>query len=211
VLYYDSHVESHLPDDIDPVDKEIHDYRWMPYLVTNYRLATEASLVPGILAEYRLGNSFDGPPQVTRIEPDLNLPWGGGRDAQFGDMAKHPFYELRQPGDTYFIDNHTSLLRGQIKADYTENYQFRVSPDDSVVILIDGKEAVPYTWYSGNARSAGTLCAPFPMVAGKWVDIEVRHVQQVRTGSHLWVKWSSQSTPEQNIPSSNLRAKKAPW
>ena len=207
VLYFDGHVGSVDEDSIDPVSKDIHDYWWMPALQGRQGYDSSLGTVPGLKGEYYLGGmNFSGTPAATAIAFDLNLPFGAGYDNQYGDMQKHPLYPFRRSGDKYFEDPHTTKLTGQIRADYSGDYRLRVYSDDQCWVTIDGKQVYAYG-YTGPISNGGHLGDPFPMVAGKWVDIEVKHNNDPRTGTYLMVKWSSSSVPEQNIPPANLRCK----
>ena len=206
VLYFDGHVATMDADSIDPTVQQIHDYWWMPTIRHQTYIPDQVSK-PGLKAEYWLGAmNFSGSPAATSITPDLNLPFGAGYDNRYGDMEKNPLYSLRSGSDTYFMDPHTSKFTGQIKADFDENYQLRVGSDDQCWISIDGTQ-VYNGGYTGGIGGGGSLSSPFPMSSSKWVDITVQHNNNPRTGTYLYVKWSSPSTPEQMIPSKNFRLK----
>jgi len=208
VLYYDAHVSQQAIDDIDPVSKDIHDYWWMPYIREKYQAASEI-YIPGLKSEYRLGAyNYSGSPTVTRIEKDLNLPWGGGVLGGYSDAAKNPLFGMNADKD-YYKDPHTVVLKGEIAANYSENYQLRVSSDDACQVTINGQvvaDVPPYTW-TGPPQNNGKQFAPFAMEGGKWVPIEVRFCNDRRVGTHMWIRWSSPSTAEQFIPNGNLRVK----
>jgi mannan endo-1,4-beta-mannosidase len=144
------------------------------------------SYVPGLKAEYFDGsNNWSGAPVFTQVDPHLNFPWT-------------PNNLANPPGPESFSVRWT----GQIKADFTENYTLHVSHDDGTWIEINGVQVFNNGgWCNTSTFQNGTS---FPMTAGQWVSITVR-MTEGGGGDHIGVKWSSPSTPQQFIPSANLR------
>ncbi len=206
VLFFDGHVDTRDLDSIDPVVTDLHDYWWMP-TIKRFLADVSTTDFPGLLAEYRLGAmNFDGSPTATNITPDLNLPFGAGYDNKYGDMEKNPLFPYRRAGDNYFEDPHTSMFKGQIRFPQTDSYRLRIGSDDQCWVTIDGKQ-VYAKGYTGGIGNGGQLSDPFTMEGNKWYDIEVRHNNNPRTGTYLYVKWTSSSIPEVMIPASAFRLK----
>jgi hypothetical protein len=155
----------------------------------------------GLLATYYTG-SWSGKSE-TRIDKSLYLPFGG-----CGPDIWNSTYNVPLPGASA---NNSRPLKsakwvGQIKGDKDGTYTFHTNVDDRAWIFINGKQVARVS--QGYANKNYVDSDPVPMKAGQWVDIEVRFEEQ-GVGSPSWmrIQWSSNSMPQGNIPSSNLRTK----
>ena len=153
----------------------------------------------GLCGEYRPGaNNFAGEP-VSRIDADLRYPYGTGDACEAAADAggKHQYWF---PGG---VNYQSVVWTGQIKADYTEDYQFHMSYDDGTVLLIDGATVFSHVGhvYSNCIIAVGS---PVPMSEGEWVDIMLTNVNYSGPGQ-VRLKWSSPSVPIEDVPTDNFR------
>ena len=147
-------------------------------------------------------SSFGGE-SGTRPDPTLYLPFGGG-----GSDIWNSTYDIPLPGASA---NNSRPLKsakwvGQIKADKDGTYIFHTNVDNVAWIFVDGKQIAHVS--QGWGWKHYVASDPVNMKAGEWVDIEVRFEEE-GVGSPSWIRvqWSSDSMPQGNIPSSNLRFK----
>jgi hypothetical protein len=159
------------------------------------------------MAEYRADTiRFEGAPTLIRVDPSLNLPFGSGAGANTQPSPSglpYPFPpENRVSQDRNgngLVDCAFSVVfRGKIKADYSENYTFRVRHDDQVWVFVNGTEV--FNNYCCGEFDGKTI----PMVAGEWVPIEIMFFNDRWSNDYLEVKWRSPSTPLQHIGPANL-------
>ena len=155
--------------------------------------------ITGLWGAYRPGiENFSGTPAACRIDADLFYPYGTGNACEAGDKGGPHQYWF--PGGT----NYQSVMwTGQIRAGYSEDYQFYMSYDDGTTLIIDGVtllNATGHTW-SNCQVAAGS---PLPMVAGEWVDITLTNVNYSGPGQ-VRLLWESPSVPREDVPSANFR------
>jgi hypothetical protein len=155
----------------------------------------------GLTATYYTGSW--GGESGTRIDKSLYLPFGGG-----GPDIWNSTYSIPLPGASA---NNSRPLKtakwvGQIKADKDGTYIFHTNVDNHAWVYIGGKQVSMVRMGNGNKNYVDS--DPVPMKADEWVDIEVRF-EEAGVGSPSWIRvqWSSNSMPQGNIPSSNLRIK----
>ena len=162
----------------------------------------------GLTAVYYTGH-WDGE-SATRIDNTLYLPFG--QKEAFGVPYNVPL-PGSSPDNAYPL--HSVTWTGKIKSDFSEPYDFYLASDNEAWVRINGKEVLS-RHVSGWAiiKQFSKTAKPVPMVAGKWVNIEVRLVNYIKTGgnpnhnpAHIIVEWSSPSTPRGKIPCENLRPK----
>ena len=197
VLFNDGHVENLIAYTIDPCVDKLHRYYWCPDGACE---DTGPTAPCGLLAEYRYRtHSWGGSPTVTRIDTTTGFPFGtagGGRSS-----GPHPFARPTYDPSSHF----TAVWRGQITADYTESYRFRVSHDDGMWMTIDGRNVHSRgSWTGGPSSSRLNNGGPISMTAGVPVDIEIKLHQRFYGGNHMWIKWSSPSQAEEYIKCDNL-------
>lgn len=221
VLYFDGHVDRLGPSDTDPCDGgdvvgglggqsgsgtaiSTSEYRtdWVPtrYVPND----PEEQSIPGLLAEYRAtpnattpGN-WDGPPDRKRVDLDLNSPFGSGY-ANGPQGANYPSNPLPNPQQAF-----TVTWRGQIRAPQSGEYRLWVSHDDFCWITVYGQQVYADTWWNGPPFTYDPS-TPLTLVAGEWVDIEVKLHQWMQGGNHLRVQWEGPGVARQDIPRDAFR------
>ena len=196
VLHFGGHVDSHPADDIDPTSSQIHDYWWMPTLQQQGGLIS-AHLPKGLKGEYRLGTeNWSGTPTVTRIDTDLEFPFGNSGNGNAGDPLI-PFY----PSGNRLMSVHWT---GMVRSDATETYTFLVDHDDGCTITINGKQIYSYTGWHWTALGTWAACTPIVLNAGEWVSLDIT-VTNYNGPYAFGLEWQSPTKPQQPIPSSNFQ------
>jgi len=210
-LYADGHVAGRGPMDLDPVSHDIRGSMWTPRRTrSSPSFGTPENHEPGLLAEYWsdrwVVDGFGGPPDVVRVDPSLNLPFGNSDGhATWPSPSGHPFpfpqYRTSHDhnGNGRVDCSFSARWTGYIKADYSERYNFRVRHDDHCWVFIDGQQ-VFYRYCCGWANGGS-----IQMQAGVWVPIEIRFDNDRWRHDYLEVQWQSPSTPLQHIGPNNLR------
>lgn len=195
VLYYDGHVAARTFDEIDPCVEMIHDYWWLP---ERYEGGGSGSDAPcgegntgGLLAEYRSGKENFTGPAVTRIDSDMNHPFGG----QYSNFTI-------PEGVTQVF---SGIWKGKVFADESGEFTFYVSHDDGCTVTVNGSTIYSLT---GHTWIHETIYAPTQSVyleAGQPVDIEITLVNYAGP-THLGLKWTrtGSSAEPTFVPSSNL-------
>jgi len=200
ILKFDGNVQRLAPEEINPYDKavgvEICTRLWRPMLDCGGELASQLS-IPGLLAEYR-DTGWTGTPRKSRIDSDLNMPFGSG----FGGGPLGPDY----PNNPMPVASQifTVIWRGQIRAPQSGQYGFFVSHDDYCWITINGQQIYAGTWWNGGPWG-WTASSSISLVAEQWVDIEVKLHQAFTGGNHLRVQWEGPGVTRQDIPQSAFR------
>ncbi|MCG8585594.1 MAG: DUF1559 domain-containing protein [Pirellulales bacterium] len=153
----------------------------------------------GLRGEYRLGvEQFTGTPDDCRRDDDLYYPYGTGNACEAGDKGGTGQYWF--PNDTNFK---SVVWTGQIRAEYTEDYQFYLSYDDGTSLIIDGATVFSHTGHVwSNCMIA--VGSPVAMTAGQWVDFELSNSNHSGPGQ-VRLQWESASVPREDIPSSAFR------
>ena len=152
----------------------------------------------GLSGEYVLGAQT-----ATRTDALMRLPFGSGVSAMYG-IGPNP------PSPLTSIINITATWTGQIKADYSEDYQFWVIVDNKVTVYLDGTlmvlDQTTGNWGNGPGHVSRVYqgLAPVAMTAGQWRDIEIRF-EDWGGESHFWLMWESASTPRGDISSCNMQ------
>ncbi len=177
-----------VPVDLDEVILSSHATHWVP--MRKGCSPSDNDLGNGLFAEYRAGvEVWTGTP-FTRIDFDLNKPFGG------------QYSGLNLP---ISAERNTVSIRwtGMIRAEHSETYTFYVGHDDACTLRINGVElygVAGHRWVNEpTLRATDTV----DMTAGEKVDIEVTLVNYDGP-SHIELHWESPSTPRAPVPSSNL-------
>lgn len=209
ILAYDGHVSKYIPSDVNPYDTSKGDANksrfWRPKRGCSQYAANLDCTKGGLVGEYRADTiGFTGSPTLIRVDPGLNRPFGDGNGSAGNPSPSglaYPF-PVRISNDTNgngFADCAFSVVwRGKIKADYSENYTFRVRHDDQVWVYVNGIEV--FNNYCCGEFDGKTI----PMVAGQWVPIEIKFFNDRWAHDYLEIKWRSPSTPQQHIGPTNL-------
>ena len=153
----------------------------------------------GLMGEYRTGvENFTGTPDACRVDEDLFYPYGTGDACEANDKGGKKIYWF--PGGV----NYTSVVwTGQIRADYTEEYQFHLSYDDGTTLIIDGATVFSHTGHVFS-NCIVPVGSPVAMTAGQWVDIELSNSNHSGPGQ-VRLQWESASVPLADVPASAFR------
>lgn len=191
VLFFDGHVSTSGPWPLDPYEpargpQAVAEY-WEPAAGAK---GDEDDCGKAFLGTYYLSQNWTGP-SVTRKETTLHLPFG---NPPFFGVP----YDIPLAGSTKTNPSPlgSSKFTGRLKVPDTDLYTFHVSVDNEC-----------YAWLNGNLilhRLAGgpamvvqyQASSTVPLVGGKWIDFDIRHVEyHITTPSHLSVKYSTATDP----------------
>jgi hypothetical protein len=204
-LFEDGHAESFTAPQIDPCVDFLQKHYWLPLRRQDGVSVYGSGGGPsgwggcgggGLYAEYRPGTNNLSGDAGTRIDPTLNFPYGGPSPASFN----LPITPVSEGGRTHTFTVHWT---GQIHADYSELYTFHVSHDDHCVIIIDGQTIYSLTGWKWTSHTTWVQTTPIMMYAGQCMTIDIVQMNYNGDG-HFSLKWSSPSTPLQDIPTTNL-------
>ncbi|GET42875.1 DUF4347 domain-containing protein [Microseira wollei] len=118
--------------------------------------------------------------KFTRTDPTVNFNWGkGSPDASIGK------------------DSFSVRWTGQVLADYTENYTFFTTPDDTAKLWINGQQIIDAT--RRGQEASGTI----RLNAGQRYDVRLEYVEN-NADARVNLSWSSPSQSKQIIPQSRL-------
>jgi len=193
VLYFDGHVETNSPGELDPY-VATNDFRnlWKPERGGCQGICDccEGGTAGGLFAEYRADiENFSGP-AVTRIDKTLTTPFGG----QFSGIS----VPVDTGGSNVFSGRWTGLIRPDASGDYT----FYVGHDDGCTVRINGQliySVTGWRWISGSFDAS----TPVTLTAGMCVPIEVTLVNYGGP-TYLDVQWAPPGKTMQIIPPANL-------
>ena len=166
-----------------------------------------AGYVNGLYGEYRMGQwnfGFDpatAEPFVARIDLDMNEPYGGNFVP-----CDHP---AENPPNCW--DPHGAKWVAEIRAPFSEDYQFYIARDDATRVIIDGQtvmDSLVAVWDPPGALPV-PVGDPVPMTECQWVPIEILNGEAWGI-SFIKIQWSSFSTPLQDIPTENFRTTPLP-
>jgi len=196
-LFFDGHVETMVPDTIDPCAEPYDEY-WEPYRGPGEDDGYCSR--PGLWGEYwqqrKWGDGFSGTPDVARIDPGLNLPFGqasGGNVTDSPSGLPYPFpgnrssSQVSTPFGNRVMCAFLARWTGYIRADRSETYSFRIRHDDHCTITIDGQQV--FNRYCCQWADGGSLM----MVADEWVPIEICFDNDRWSDDYLEVQWKSSS------------------
>jgi prepilin-type processing-associated H-X9-DG protein/prepilin-type N-terminal cleavage/methylation domain-containing protein len=204
-LFFDGHVERKAPRDIDPYDplrgEQIAAESWRPYLGCSNGPDTGGDGGCGLRGEYYADGDWVGTP-VVRIDSTINLPFG---NSNFFGVPYNVPLPGASPGSAAPLKSAT--WQGQIKAESSGNYVFHLSCDNEAWLTINGQEVLHRSAGGAGMVVQFEASAPIPMVAGRWVDIELRWREcGVGSPSHVAVRWSTGGGQPSDIPGCNLRS-----
>ncbi len=94
----------------------------------------------GLFAEYFRNETLAGGPAITRVEPEVNFPWGDGGPARLGQT-----------------DHFSARWTGTITAPESGSYQLGVTSDDGSFLWLDGKLLVDNGGTHGMVIKSATV------------------------------------------------------
>ncbi len=161
--------------------------------VTTGRVKSAAAFQPQVLQSYQglldvgdglRGEYFDNNNfttlRFTRTDPTINFNWGKGSPASSIDK-----------------DSFSIRWTGQVLADYTENYTFFTTPDDTARLWINGQQIINST--RRGQEASGTI----RLNAGQRYDVRLEYVENT-SDARVNLSWASSSQSKQIIPQSKL-------
>lgn len=207
VLYYDGHVEQHVPPKVNPyASVEILDQLWRPTRPCDASGGGGADAGCGVYATYYTGN-WAGE-SADRLDGTLHVPFGS--PPFWGVDWNIPLPGSNTTGwDTGSFGSAT--WTGKIKADTTGEHTFHVACDNEAWLMVNGQQLLHRL--AGNSGGCPTCVdtyeasTPIHLTAGEWVSIEVR-LKELTPGvspSHVSVKWQVGTGAQSAIPCLNLR------
>jgi chitodextrinase len=135
----------------------------------------------GLTGEYFNDTFLSGTP-VVRIDKVMNLNFGTGSPIAGIDPTT---YSVR--------------WTGQVLAPKTERFTFHVTSDDGVRLKVNGQTLIERFSGTGPQSNFGFI----DLVRGQKYDIQIEYLNQVGAG-FMRLMWSSQTTPLQVVPVTNL-------
>ncbi len=139
----------------------------------------------GLLGQYWSNQvaTFNGAPALTRTDAVINFNWGGtGPDPSVGSS------------------NYTIKWTGMVQPQFNETYTFYTSSDDGVRLYVNGQLLI--NAFVSEAPSLWS--ANIPLKAQQYYNIEMDYFHETGGGAGAALYWSSPSTPQEIIPSSQL-------
>jgi len=133
----------------------------------------------GLRGEYFDNNNFTNS-RFTRTDPTVNFDWGRG-----------------SPASSIGRDTFSIRWTGQVLADYTENYTFFSTPDDTARLWINGQQIINST--RRGQEASGTI----RLNAGQRYDVRLEYVEN-NADARVNLSWASPSQSKQIIPQSKL-------
>lgn len=141
----------------------------------------------GLLGTYE--DRFGG--NAVRVDPVIDFNWGIGR-----------------PHPEVAVDQFEVAWTGQLRADFSEQYEFSITSDQGARLWI-GEELVIDDWTSSATHTA---TGSKTLEAGKWYDLRIEYFDEAGS-AEVDLKWSSERQTGADqfaiVPSTNLRASKA--
>ena len=110
----------------------------------------------GLKAEYFPNKELEGPPVVTRIDPEVNFDWGTSNPA---------------PGMP--ADDFSARWTGKLVPNMTGKYRFGAIADDGVRVYLDGK-LIAEDW---TEHAPATVTGEVTLEAGKSYDIKMEYYE----------------------------------
>lgn len=200
VLYYGGHVETAVPEDINPyISNELLTRKWKPKQACDL---TGEELGCGCTGKYYTG--WWSGESSTRIDTTLHMPFGG---AFFG----FDYWNIPLPGSNANGWNTGSFGSGtwtaSLKVPDNGTYTFHIACDNEAWLYVNGAQLIHRNTGGANGVVTYQSSAAISLTKGEIVDIEVR-LRELTPGSspsHVSVKWESENTALENIPCQALQ------
>ena len=139
----------------------------------------------GLLGQYWSNHigSFVGTPTLVRTDAVVNFNWGStGPDPSIGSS------------------NYTVKWTGMVQPQFNETYTLYTSTDDGVRLIVNGQTLVN----AFVSESPSLWSASITLTAQQYYNIEMDYFHEGGGGAGAALLWSSPSTPQATIPSSQL-------
>lgn len=138
----------------------------------------------GLRGDYFNNQIVAGTPALSRTDPTVNFNWGTG-----------------SPGSPVNSDHFSVRWIGQVKPQFSETYTFYVSTDDGVRLWVNNQLMVDKWSNQSGAEWSNTIF----LIGDSNYNIRMDYYDNSGNAeAHL--KWSSNSTPKQIVPMSQLYA-----
>lgn len=197
VLFFDGHVETLLPADIDPYNA---DGTPNNEHIDTYWKATKTGCLGSEPASATTGSIIVNGITYTVYYTSVNTPFGGGA------LSSVP-YNIPVPGgsSTFSWPLSVATFTGKIKATTTGSYYFALSVDNNAKLVIGGTTVINRNagGYAG-VRQYEVSAAPVNMVGGVWYPYVIDYQELSSPNnppgppgspSHLSIKWSTDAPP----------------
>jgi GH35 family endo-1,4-beta-xylanase len=161
------------------VDNKKRSYRQVHLEALEPRMVMAAGI--GLTAQY-YNNSDLTALVLTRVEPNVNFNWGAG-----------------SPSTSIGAETFSARFSGQVEADFTETYTFKVTADDGARLYVNGQLLID-RW--STSVSAGAS-ASINLIAGRRYDIQLDYKENTGNAS-VKLEWSRAGTPLTVIPTGSL-------
>ncbi|MDE3248500.1 MAG: T9SS type A sorting domain-containing protein [Bacteroidota bacterium] len=160
-------------------------------IIPSSQLYPEAPAVAGVglLGTYFDGKTLSGTPLLTRTDPTVNMEL---------TYTKQPVVMSPAPGIVP-EDQFSVRWTGKIQAQYSELYRFYTVSDDGVRLWVNGQLLVDNWVDQGTTEKNGTIA----LTAGQQYDIVIEYYENAGEAV-CQLLWSSNSTPKQVVPRSQL-------
>ena len=136
----------------------------------------------GLLGRYVNSMNPNDVSELTRTDSRVDFNWGyGSPDASIG------------------ADHFSVRWIGQVQAQFSETYTFYVTADDGVRLWVNGVLLIDAWWDQGATEYSHAMS----LVGGEKYDIRLEYYENSGNAS-AELNWSSDSTPKQLIPKSQL-------
>lgn len=134
----------------------------------------------GLHGEYFDNQDLSGL-RFTRLDPTVDFDWNSS-----------------SPSSSIGPSTFSVRWTGRVQAQHSETYTFHTTTDDGVRLWVNGEPLIS-RWTQGVWESSGTIS----LVAGVRYTITMEYFEWVGN-AHAHLRWSSQSTPDQVIPTTQL-------
>jgi beta-glucosidase len=121
----------------------------------------------GLKAEFFANKNLEGPPVLTRIDPEVNFDWGTG-----------------SPGPEVPVDEFSARWTGKLVPAVCGKYQFGAIADDGVRVYLDGK-LIAEDW---TDHAPTTVTGEVNLEAGKTYDLKMEYYEN-KVGAVAKLVW----------------------
>jgi beta-glucosidase len=126
----------------------------------------------GLRAEYFANRNLEGPPALTRVDPQVDFRWYRGSPTEQA-VAQGELAAQRAPGN----DGYSARWTGQLVPPVSGVYEISVSGDDGFRLFVDGRPVLE-EW--NDARGTLVKTASVPLEAGRPCSLRLEFYEAIR-------------------------------